>query len=225
MNSAALIACAVFTAAIVAVLLARRTREIAARRAQAVRHGWQFVPRPADLRGRLHRIELMQLGHSRRVNCAFEAPGPLWIFEYVYETGFESRRRDHRFVVAARRSGHACRGAAITADPWLQALARHPATQALPLSGTDAHAPRVALVRDAAEWSERLQTVVGPWLAAQPAGRTYELIPGYVVAYQRGSIEDAAAGELAATVEDLDARLIVAAQQHVARQDSLLVDI
>ncbi len=153
----------------------------------------------------------MQLGHSRRVHCAFEAPGPLWIFEYVYETGFESLRRDHRFIVAARRSGHACHGAAITTDPWLRALARHPATLALPLSETDAVAPRVALVRDAGEWSERLRTAVGPWLAAQPAGRSFELTPGYVVAYQRGSIADAAGGELAATVEDLDARLDLAA--------------
>lgn len=149
----------------------------------------------------------MQVGHSHRVAGAFEAPGPTILFEYVCETGFESRRRTHRWMVAARESRHECSRATLNTEDWLCAAVASQADRRLLIPSPDGAKRRVAVVRDDTEWAARLDGDVGRWLGSQPSNRSWEVMPGYVVGYQPGPLNDAGLADLAEAGAELDARL------------------
>ena len=115
-------------------LMLRRHREDAGRLALAARHGWEPSIRPQDhLLAHLRSVALLQIGHSRRIPEAFRTDQPTCIFPYVFETGFEERRRSHHWLLAASETTHSLSRATITRYDWLIATASGPATRVITL--------------------------------------------------------------------------------------------
>lgn len=194
-----------------AAALVRHRRELAARRALAARHGWQIHGGPErELRARLGGAALMQLGHSRRVRNAFGARGRILLIHYVFETGFEDRRRSHHWLMAVGEIEHACSRATITRYDWLTIAAAGPAWRKLtvtppgqPESGAGALA---AVVEDAEEWRLRLDDL-RTWLFAQPPTRSWETLPGCVIGYEPGRFDEQRLVALESACRDFMARL------------------
>jgi hypothetical protein len=160
-----------------------------------------------DLLARLGCLALMQVGHSRRIaESVGDAKRP-YLFLYVCETGFEHRRQSHSWLVAAYEINHGCSRATVTAQDWLIAAAWASACRELPLAGADVAlqtpVPLVALVEDADEWNARLGNGLSRWFREQPAERSWEIIPGFVVGYQTGRYADETLAELGRAAEEL----------------------
>ena len=192
----------------IAALALRRQRERAVGRALAERHGWElYGGRQRDLQSRLGTASLMQVGHSRRIPEAFLSPGRAFLFSYVFETGFEHRRQSHRWMVVALEVEHGLSRATITTGSWLIAAATGASTQVLAvksgLSSPRSTGARVAIVEDADTWARRLQGRPGDWLANQPAERTWEILPGFIVGYEPGRLQEDALARLAAAGKEL----------------------
>ncbi|MFQ5424147.1 MAG: hypothetical protein ACE5F9_09225 [Phycisphaerae bacterium] len=207
-NPGVLIACGVTAAGMIVTIAVRRHRDRSAGRARAERHGWELVCRGDDLRERLAATGLMEIGHSRRIRRAFSDAGPTYLFEYVFDTGFEHRRRSHPWIVAARCTDHACERAVLTSQDWIASVCRQPWLRELTVPGAT-EASWLAIVDDADVWAERLRGDVGRWLAQQPAERTWEIVPGYVVAYEPGRLRDDALDTLGSASAELE-RLLMA---------------
>ncbi|MBN2562737.1 MAG: hypothetical protein JXQ75_17580 [Phycisphaerae bacterium] len=196
-----------------AVLAMRRRREHAGRRALARRQGWEWHPRPEEkLLARLDTVALMQIGHSRRTAEAFRAKGPTYIFPYVFETGFEHRRESHRWLVVMRDVQHTCARVTITRQDWLAVTAAGPASQELPLRDPQdtsrSDGGLVAIADDPEEWQARSKRALVRWLAEQPAERSWEILPGCVVGYEPGLLQETALVGLSAAAAEL-ARLLM----------------
>jgi hypothetical protein len=192
----------------IAALALRRQRERALGRALAERHGWElYGESQRDLQSRLGTASLMRVGHSRRIPEAFLSPGRAYLFSYVFETGFEHRRQSHRWMVVALEGEHGLSRATITAADWLIAAATGTSTHALAvepgMSSPRSAGARVAIVEDTEEWAPCLQGPPGEWLANQPAQRTWEILPGFIVGYEPGRLREDALAELAAAGKEL----------------------
>lgn len=161
-----------------------------------------------DLLTRMSSLALMQIGHSRRTAGSLRTPGLLHAFTYVCETGFEHRRQSHSWLVAAYEVEHGCSRATVTSQEWLIASALAPSCRELPLSAVGAlpsadNVRTVAVVEDADEWEARLRGGLGNWFATQPEARSWEIVPGLVVAHQSGEPEPEDLEKLGRAVQEL----------------------
>lgn len=204
-----------------AAMTLRRHREDASRLALARRNGWEYAARPSDqLVARLRALAIMQIGHSRVMPESFRMKDRTSVSPYVFETGFDERRRTHHWLVASSEVLHACSRAAITHYDWLLATAACPACRLLRLDGaspTPARASDVAeslrsnaltaIVFDEEEWRRRLVGDLAGWLLDQPPTRCWEILPGLVVGYEPGRPDEKAIVELEAATRAL-ARLL-----------------
>ncbi len=198
MNPSVIITCGVLATIVAATLAYRRRRELAAQRIWAGRHGWDLEFRCDDLRDRLGFLQLLRIGHSRRVTRAFKAAGPTYLCEYTFETGVENRRRRHSWLIVSRQCDHDFTAATFTSLGWLRDAARPSVIRVLPIPDSESETGRVALVRDEQEWSDRLGAGLGRWMAKQPAARNWDVRGGFVVGYEPGKLGDDALTSLAA---------------------------
>ena len=160
-----------------------------------------------DLLARLGDLALMQVGHSRRIAEKSGSERRPHLFVYVCETGFEHRRQSHSWQVAAYEIDHGSSRATVTAENWLIAAAWASACRELQVGRTNAGAagspPRVAIVEDAEEWDGRLRNGLTRWFQEQPAERSWEIVPGFVVGYQTGEGSAESMAELADAAGEL----------------------
>ena len=208
MNPSVIITCGVLATIVAATLAYRRRRELAAQRTWAGRHGWDLEFRCDELRDRLDFLQLLRIGHSRRVTRAFKAAGPTYLCEYTFETGVENRRRQHSWLIVSRQCDHDITAATFTSLGWLRDAARPSAIRVLPIPGSENETERVALVRDEREWADRLGAGLGRWMARQPAGRNWDVREGFVVGYEPGKLRDDALTSLVADSAELADRLL-----------------
>lgn len=206
-----------------AVLGLRRWRESARRHSEASRQGWRQLRGSRDLPDWLLACSVSQLGHSRRLEAVLEADGPTFVFEYVFETGFEHRRFRHHWIGAARPSGHARGRAVVAGTAWARAIGTPPGHRAIGLGET---AVLTAIVEDPAEWTADRSGALRDWLARQSPDHVWEIVPGYVVGYAPGVLTDAvaaqitaAAGELAEAVKATDIAVSAASSSSSSRAD------
>jgi hypothetical protein len=141
-------------------------------------------------------LALSQFGYSRRIVDSLTVNG-LTVYSYAFETGFDRERRTHRWCVVSREAAHGMPRAVITAQPRLL-----PAVCDAALIEVDVDAATQArwgglrlLTSDDQPWTARLDGAIGAWIATQPAARTWEVLPGRIVAYEslRASLDEHAA--------------------------------
>lgn len=212
MSRGLIIASSGLAALAVAVLAWRRHRERSASRAFARRLGLELPNcSQRDLLARFSGAALMQIGHSRRIPEAFVSPNGVHLFSYLFETGFEHRRRSHRWLVAAQAVSFDDGRATITHEDWLATTVTGPTSRELPLPkrshASPSEARQVAIVEDEVAWHDRLQAGLGQWIADQPPERSWEVLPGWVIAYQPGVLQADALAELSQAVEQMAQRL------------------
>lgn len=182
--------CLFLIAAISVVLLRRHDRTL--RATQAVRHGWQMsMENRDDVMDRLRGLTLFEVGHSRRIEGNFKDGAGLQMIQYVCETGFEQRRRTHRWVVAVTEASGREGAAVISREDWLLAAAELPGRRRISIEqGNSAKGALYAIIEDSDEWTGRLSKGMADWLKQQPTTRSWEVQPGYVVAYDPGPMDD-----------------------------------
>ena len=123
----------------------RRRRETSTWRAIAARHGWEPSSRlDEEVLLRLRSSALMQIGHSRRFVEMLQAKNQTRLLAYVFETGFEHRRRSHDWRMAVRTIPHQRSRATITRLDWLAVTAAGPGTRELRVAQEDAGGPHSA---------------------------------------------------------------------------------
>lgn len=191
-----------------------RHHERSSRAAQARRFGWtldeQLGP---ELRARLAGLTLFEVGHSRRVEWAYRREGPLYLLQYLCETGFEHRRKTHRWSVIVAPVRHALGTAVITAEDWLAATAELPARKKITGAwGRSTGTNGLLIVEDEDAWRALLGRQLTPWLERQPPSRSWEVLPEYVVGYDPGSPGESAMMELAREAQALCSLLKTADQ-------------
>lgn len=188
------------------IVLLRR-HEGVARRELAARLGWSSPPGAAeDIFDEMRGLTLFELGHSRRVDGVFQSGRELQLFQYICETGFENRRRTHRWVVAALSLPHTSGVAVISREDWLLAASSLPGRRRLPLHPHDQGGSSLCtIVDDADTWQGRLSGELGRWLAKQPIGRSWEVLPGFAVVYDPGVMSEAKLSGLADSVREFSA--------------------
>ncbi|MCG8406800.1 MAG: hypothetical protein MI923_16510 [Phycisphaerales bacterium] len=198
-------------AVMAATISLRRRRTSSQLRNLARKHGWEIVlPQTENWAVRLCDVPLMQVGHSRRVGPTLRPHQGLWLFPYVFETGFEHRRDTHtwRFVICDVE--HHCGRALITRQDWLIAAATSAATDKIHLtqaqSGPNPSPGSTALVEDYEEWLERLEGTLKNWLTQQPKERTWEFLPNTIVGYEPGEFHEDALVALADSATELARR-------------------
>lgn len=202
----------------VAAILWRRRRTLAIRGQWARRQGWTpHAGRTDDLLSALSDCALTQVGHSRRIPLALTAKGRLHFLSYVCETGFERRCQSHHWIVAAQATEHACGRATITSQDWLIAAAWAPTCHELPVrrSAPDASTAAlppvgsgpIAVVEDSEEWTARLDSPMRQWFLEQPADRSWEIIPGFIIGYEPGQPNEAGLVALGRATEALAEQL------------------
>ncbi len=192
----------------------QRRRDRAARRTWARRHGWRMFVRGGDeFLSRLSNITLLQLGYDRRVEAAFSADGPLFLLAYQCRTGFEDRRRMHRWVIAVVQVEHALGRAAFTTEVWLADAAKmltlrplRPTSRGLG-DAAGATNGRMILVEDPGCWTDVYGRKLLGWLEKEPSRRTWELVPGYLIGYEPGRLGDDSFGDLPARARQFAAML------------------
>lgn len=195
-----------------------RHHERTARAAQARRFGWtlddQLGP---ELRARLAGLTLFEVGHSRRIDRAYRREGPLYLLQYLCETGFEHRRKTHRWSVIVAPLRHNLGTAVITAEDWLAATAELPARKTISgMWGRSTGTNGLVIVEDEEAWRSLLGRQLGQWLERQPVSRSWEVLPEYVVGYDPGSPGEAAMMELATEAQALCSLLRMADQDQPA---------
>ncbi len=203
-------------AAVAAVaILWRRHRLLSLGGQWASRHGWTpYAGRSEDLLAALSDCALTQVGHSRRIPLALTAKGRLHLLSYVCETGFEKRCQIHRWIVAAQTTEHVFGRATITSQDWLIAAATAPTCHELPVrtlppssecpaSPSQAGSGPIAIVEDSEEWVARLDARLRQWCLDQPADRSWEIVPGLIIGYEPGQLNEAKLAELGNATEAL----------------------
>jgi hypothetical protein len=211
MSAGLIIAGGSVTALAAAALGLRYRRDMSRRRAVATRHGWQICRDPETALGlTFDTMALTQLGHSRRVREAFRHGDQTLLIDYVFETGFEERRRSHHWMMVAIEGEHRSSRAAITRYDWLAITAGGRATRRLtiasPTQSDASDGSLIVTVDDANEWEQRLPKLRA-WLLAQPPTRSWEVLPGRVIGYEPGGFDEQRLGELESACRDLAARL------------------
>lgn len=184
-----------------------RRHEGVARRQVAERLGWSSSTGSAeDILDEMRGMTLFEVGHSRRVESVFQSGRDLQLFQHICETGFENRRRTHRWVVAVLRLPHSSGVAVISREDWLLAAASLPGRKRLPLkAGEQGANPLFAIVDDPESWQACLTGELGQWLAEQPIGRCWEVLPGFAVVYDPGAVDEAKLSGLADSVRKFSA--------------------
>ncbi|RIK69198.1 MAG: hypothetical protein DCC65_00160 [Planctomycetota bacterium] len=186
----------VLVVAVSVVWLRRHDRAL--RAAQATRHGWILVDHDEDeITAQLRGLTLFEVGHSRRIVSAFGQNADLRLFQYVCETGFEHRRRSHRWVVLSSATATGTGPAVISREEWLLAAAQLPGRRSIRVAPASSGAGALsAVVDDREHWEDRLAAGLAEWLAGQPTNRCWEVLPGHVVVYDPGPIEEGKYDEL-----------------------------
>ena len=173
----------------------------------AARRGWQ-VSRPVREAwlARLEATALMRLGHSRRIEAAFQTSQQSWLFAYVYETGFEHRRETHSWRVTVREIGPRYGRATFTCQPWLIAAAGTPTAHRIALAEgehvEDVDQGRTAVVEDRQAWEKWLRPEVRAWLGRQPPERSWEVLPGLLIGYEPGGVRETDLAELSEAAKE-----------------------
>ena len=182
------------------------------RRERATRFAWArdnkleiYKGRSRDLMMQLRELALLQIGHSRRMEAAFVLPDGGFAFCYVCQTGFDEDRLLHAWIVVAVEVKHDAGRAVITAQDWLRAAAQSSSRRTLSHRGTGDLTETVALVEDVETWRRRWEGPIGRWLKAQPAERSWEFLPGWIVGYEPGSAEGRPLLALSAATKELAA--------------------
>lgn len=191
-----------------------RHHERSSRAAQARRFGWtldeQLGP---ELRARLAGLTLFEVGHSRRIEWAYRREGPIYLLQYLCETGFEHRRKTHRWSVIVAPLRHSLGTAVITAEDWLAATAELPARKTISgIWGRSTNTNGLVIVEDEEAWRALLDRKLGQWLNRQPPSRSWEVLPEYVVGYDPGSPGESAMMDLASEAQALCSMLKTADQ-------------
>lgn len=197
----------------IAALAWRRYAEKAAQRRWAAAHGWSTFPRgPETLPSRLRGAALFSVGHSRRIDGLFCAPGPMYLFNWLCETGFEHRRLSHRWTVVALEAPSVSQSALVTTQAWLAAAAEAPGRHILPMTEETKDAakpaeggratPWLAVVEDADRWRPLIHGALARWLRSQPPERSWETVPGLVLVHEPGEITDQSFSTMSAAVRE-----------------------
>lgn len=183
-------------------------RQRARRAAGARALGWEPAVEPGLLKSRWMRdMTLTRIGHSRRIESVFQQPGPVFLFYYRCETGFEHRRNSHRWMAIAATIDARISRATISREDWLLAAARLPGmTRIAPGADADTTSPS-AVVEDPEQWRTILSGPAGAWLGNQPEARSWEFLPGMIVGYEGASPGDAAIDALSQAMNELLATL------------------
>ncbi len=196
------------TALALAAAITQRRREIAARRALAARHGWEFANRrPPDVLDRLQSVTLARLGHSRHVEEVFLARDGIMLCQYRFLTGFEYHRRIHRWRLVVREGEHGMPCAVVSRFDWLLAAAKAQALRVAPLRQEDGGIAATAIVADLEAWQRRLDAGLRHWLLSQPAERSWEVHPGLIVGHEPGTLRDPGVENLETSGRELAAML------------------
>jgi len=189
MATGLLIAGGGLTALAVAAAVTQRRREIAARRALAARHGWQFANRrPRDVLERLQSVTLVRLGHSRHVEEVFLAAGGVMLCQYCFQTGFEYHRRTHRWRLVVSEGEQEMSCAVVSGFDWLLAAAKASAFRVAPVRREDGSMAATAIVADLEAWQRRLDAGLRHWLLRQPTERSWEIHSGLIVGHEPGTL-------------------------------------
>ena len=190
MSTGLIIASASLLALTVTALALRHGRETAALKKLAAANGWTFSAR-SSIRwmARLCDVSLLSLGHTRRIATALRAGRDCWLIPYVFETGLEHRVTSHSWRLVVCEVEHGCSRATITRQDWLFAAASTCTSREFSLSAEDrgdASGELLGIVEDPEEWDRRLDSGLRGWFAAQPAGRSWEILPGLIVGHEPG---------------------------------------
>lgn len=177
-----------------AALTLRRHRATSLLKSLAGRRGWTMVSRGAkDWLRYLGGVALMQLGHSRRLGPMFQAADNLWLFSYIFETGFEHRRDTHTWRLVVCEIEHGYGRATVTRQDWLIAAGSSPGTHNISLNHQPGHErpPGLqAVVEDPEAWSEHYSDELRQWFGSQPEERSWEFLPGLIVGYEPGGLQE-----------------------------------
>ncbi|HWM29083.1 MAG TPA: hypothetical protein VNQ14_11535 [Woeseiaceae bacterium] len=181
--------------AVAALAIAVRVRrDILPQRAFAANHGWTVLRAgTSSLRGDLADVALFQTGHSSQLGPHFRTADGIEVFGYRYETGADRELGLHTWRVAMSPAAHTLR-AMVTTQDWLLALADKPAAHREALArgpvASVAGNSRTSIVIDTDCEPRRLPRALTEALSTEPAGRTWELLPGYVVVYEPGAFRE-----------------------------------
>lgn len=146
------------------------------------------------MRRELQEAALAQIGHSRRFRYIYEAPNGVRVASYVFETGTESNRAMHSWRVAVIDVEHLARYAILTCEPVLLASGR--LRRLTPIEGLSARdddtprSPHDFLTDDDEYWTGILSNELRQFFTQQSRDRTWELLPGRLVAYEAGAFTE-----------------------------------
>lgn len=169
----------------------RRLREVNRVRRFAVDHQWNGISGGRGvLRRRLSEAAISGIGHSRRFRHVYRDKNSVAVASYVFETGMESNRATHSWRVAMVDLDNVERYAILTCESQLAASARRRGLEPMNVMRLPADAtpksPHQFFADDGEYWTRRCVGPLAQFFTQQSRERTWEILPGLLVAYEAG---------------------------------------
>lgn len=191
-----LIAIGVAGALVTTVMIVwRRLREDALVRRVADKYKLTRLERGRTrMRRELSESVLAQIGHSRRFRFVYEAPNGVRIASYVFETGTESNRAMHSWRVAVIDVDKLSRFGLLTCEAVFISAGKirrlAPKGTLLVDGDPPPHSEHVFLIDDDDYWRAALTPELRQFFTQQSRERTWEFLPGRLIAYESGAFTE-----------------------------------
>lgn len=129
---------------------------------------------------------LSTLGHTRRLRRVRPVGDDSFLFEYVFETGFEHRRFRHHWVGAVTKTQHEYARALVAGSGWARAVGAPTGHQRTTLGPPTSPSILTAHLEDPEQWSGPAAADLRAWFANQSPDHVWEIVPGHVIGYVPG---------------------------------------
>lgn len=146
---------------------------------------------------------LSTLGHTRRLRRVTNVDKGSLLFEYVFETGFEHRRFRHHWVGAVAMFDHGYARALVAGSGWARAVGAPIGHQRTTFGPPASPSILTAHLEDPEQWTGPASAGLRDWFANQSPDHVWEIVPGHVIGYVPGVMNEQIAESMIAATKSL----------------------